>query len=265
MKYVNTYIVSVPEHKKNEYVRIARQFTEIAKDFGAVEIFENWELEVPDGDVTDYRKAVKAEAGERIVLSWVVWPDRETAARAHKEMFTDPRMEDMGEMPFDTKRMILGGFEPIVAYHKDVIDIPSRCLSGSAEQYHGGRRLLSDRSRSAALYACLVRCVRDPRSRADRRWQTGRLGMGTQSVVSPRASRRYWCRRFAVVAGSHMSAHDVGDGAARKSGRRSLYGRVHRALARGNSVLPCTGMGVCRRLYRVRSSDRVLLVLGPAA
>lgn len=114
--YVNAYILAVPEDKKGEYIRIATLFAEVAKEFGALEIFENWEFEIPDGEHTDYRKAVKAQPGEKIVLSWVVWPDRETGARAHKGMFDDPRMADC-EMPFDGRRMILGGFEPVLTYH----------------------------------------------------------------------------------------------------------------------------------------------------
>jgi uncharacterized protein YbaA (DUF1428 family) len=117
--YVNTYVLSVPEEMKSEYVRIARVFADVAKDFGALEIYENWELEVPDGEHTDFRKAVKAEVGEKIVLSWVVWPDRETGAIAHKGMFADDRMADLGDLPYDGSRMILGGFEPILTYTKE--------------------------------------------------------------------------------------------------------------------------------------------------
>ncbi len=117
--YVNTYVLSVPEEKKDDYIRLANLFAEVAKDFGALEIFENWELEVPDGKLTDYRKAVKAGHGEKIVLSWTIWPDRETGAKAHKGMFADPRMADAGDMPFDGERMIMGGFEPIVAYRRE--------------------------------------------------------------------------------------------------------------------------------------------------
>jgi uncharacterized protein YbaA (DUF1428 family) len=117
--YVNTYILAVPEDKKDDYIRIAEKVAEIAKDFGALEIFENWELEVPDGKLTDYRKAVQAKPGEKIVLAWIIWPDRETGARAHKGMFGDPRMAELGEMPFDGKRMILGGFEPVLSFRKD--------------------------------------------------------------------------------------------------------------------------------------------------
>jgi uncharacterized protein YbaA (DUF1428 family) len=117
--YVNAYVLCVPEDRKDDYIRMASLVAEVAKDFGALEIFENWELEVPDGEYTDYRKAVKAEPGEKIVVSWVVWPDRATGARAHKGMFVDPRMADIGEMPVDGRRMILGGFEPVFTYRKD--------------------------------------------------------------------------------------------------------------------------------------------------
>lgn len=116
--YVNTYILSVPEDRKADYLRIATIFADVARDFGAVEIVENWELEVPDGELTDYRKAVQAQPGEKIVMSWVIWPDRETAAVAHKGMFTDPRMEAVGELPFDGKRLIMGGFEPLLSYRQ---------------------------------------------------------------------------------------------------------------------------------------------------
>jgi uncharacterized protein YbaA (DUF1428 family) len=116
--YVNGYVLAVPEEKKDAYIAAAKVVAEVAREFGALEIFENWELEVPNGEHTDYRRAVKALPGEKVVFSWVVWPDRETGALAHKGMWADPRMEEIGEMPLDSKRMILGGFEPVLAYHK---------------------------------------------------------------------------------------------------------------------------------------------------
>ncbi|MEM1188483.1 MAG: DUF1428 domain-containing protein [Pseudomonadota bacterium] len=116
--YVNVYMLGVPEQSKEEYLGIAEIFADVAKDHGAMEIFENWEHDVPDGELTDFRKAVKAEAGEKVVVSWVIWPDQETGDRAHKAMLEDPRMAQMSEMPFDGKRMILGSFEPLLHYRK---------------------------------------------------------------------------------------------------------------------------------------------------
>ena len=116
--YVNAYVLAVPHDKKEEYTEKARLFAEIAKDYGAIEIFENWEVEVPDGDTTDYRRAVRAGTDEAIVVSWTIWPDRMTGAIAHKSMFEDARITEIGEFPIDGSRMILGGFEPVYAYHK---------------------------------------------------------------------------------------------------------------------------------------------------
>ena len=116
--YVNGYILGVPDEMKEAYITVAKTFAEVAKDFGALEIFENWEVDVPDGEQTDYRRAVKALPGEKIVFSWVVWPDRKSGALAHKGMWSDPRMKSVGKMPFDGKRMIMGGFEPLISYHK---------------------------------------------------------------------------------------------------------------------------------------------------
>ena len=116
--YVNGYIIPVPGDKKAAYTALVHAFAEVAKDFGAVEIFENWELEVPDGQHTDYRKAVQATSDEKIVFAWVVWPSRETGAIAHQGMWEDPRMQAIEEIPLDSKRMIMGGFEPILAYRK---------------------------------------------------------------------------------------------------------------------------------------------------
>ena len=117
--YVNVYLFAVREDDKQEYIRKAQVFAEVAKELGALEIFENWEKEVPDGEVTDYRRALQIRPGEKVVVSWVIWPDRRAGAAAHKAIFEDQRMKELGAMPVDGKRMILGGFEPVLSYRRD--------------------------------------------------------------------------------------------------------------------------------------------------
>ena len=113
--YINGFIVPVPAHKKAEYQDVAERFWEIAKDYGALEQVEAWEADVPDGKLTDFRRSVNLEDGEKVVFSWVVWPDKATADGSHDKMMADPRFEEMGtEMPFDGKRMVYGGFDPLV-------------------------------------------------------------------------------------------------------------------------------------------------------
>jgi len=113
--YINGFVVPVPADKKAEYKKLAEQFWEIARDYGAQSQVEAWEADVKDGQLTDFRRAVNLQAGEKVVFAWVIWKDRATADASEEKMMADPRMKAMGtDMPFDAKRMIYGGFDPLV-------------------------------------------------------------------------------------------------------------------------------------------------------
>ncbi len=115
MTYVQGFVVAVPAANKAAYTKLAADFAPVFKEFGATRIVEAWGDDVPDGKVTDFKGAVKAEAGEVVVFSWHEYASKESAEAAYGKMMSDPRMKDMGSnMPFDGKRMIVGGFSPIV-------------------------------------------------------------------------------------------------------------------------------------------------------
>src|SRR3546814_20846660 len=81
---------------------------------------ECWGDDVPDGKVNDFKGAVQAKDDETVVFSWFEYPDRATRDAANQKMMSDPRMEAMGaDMPFDGKRMIIGGFTSIVDDRSD--------------------------------------------------------------------------------------------------------------------------------------------------
>ena len=117
--YIAGFVIPVPRDKKAEYRNWARNGAQIFKEYGCLEIVESWEDNVPDGEQTDFRRAVDARPGEEIVFSWQVWPDKSTVESAEAKMRQDPRFEVSGEIPFDPKRLIYGCFRPISVFGRE--------------------------------------------------------------------------------------------------------------------------------------------------
>ena len=114
MAYVDGFVASVPAANKEAYRKHAAEAAVLFKEFGATRIVECWGDDVPPGKLTDFSKAVQAKEDEVVVFAWIEYPSREVRDAAHQKMMNDPRMQEMGEMPFDGQRMIYGGFAPIL-------------------------------------------------------------------------------------------------------------------------------------------------------
>jgi len=115
MTYFEGFIAPVPEANKDAYRTHATNFASLSPEFGIGRHVEAWDNDVPEGKLTDYRKAVYAKPDEKIVLAFFEYPNRQARDAANEKFMSDPRMADMGkDMPFDGKRMIMGGFEAIV-------------------------------------------------------------------------------------------------------------------------------------------------------
>ena len=115
MRYIEGFVVAVPTANREEYRRHAADAQPIFREFGAARMVEAWGDDVPEGKVTDFRMAVQAKAEEDVVFSWFEYPSKEARDAANAKMRSDPRMEAMGaSMPFDGKRMIMGGFAPFL-------------------------------------------------------------------------------------------------------------------------------------------------------
>jgi len=114
MSYIEGFVAAVPRGNKEAYRKHAADSIPMFKEFGATRQVESWGDDVPDGKVTDFKGAVKAQPDEVVVFSWLEYPDKGTRDKANKKMMDDPKMKEMGShMPFDGKRMIWGGFEAI--------------------------------------------------------------------------------------------------------------------------------------------------------
>ena len=112
--YVQGFMIPVPEDRREDYRKMADDAWEMLKGYGATSVVEAWGDDVPEGKQTDFYRGVKAEPGEKVVFSWMTWPDRATCDAASEKMQNDPEMKMPDDMPFDPKRMVFGGFEPVV-------------------------------------------------------------------------------------------------------------------------------------------------------
>ncbi|UWQ22697.1 DUF1428 domain-containing protein [Jannaschia sp. W003] len=114
MSYYDGFVAAVPTANRDVYASHARKaWDDMFAPAGAVGMVETWGEEVPEGELTSFPKAVQCKSDESIVFSWIEWPDRATRDAAWSKMMEDPGA--MQDMPFDGKRMIYGGFAPIVS------------------------------------------------------------------------------------------------------------------------------------------------------
>jgi uncharacterized protein YbaA (DUF1428 family) len=119
MAYIDGFVIAVPTANKQKFIDHAKLGDSVFIDLGATRVLECWGDDVPDGKLTDFRKAVQASDDETVVFSWIEWPDKDTRDAGMKKMmsgdFKDERMDpEKNPMPFDGKRLILGGFAPLV-------------------------------------------------------------------------------------------------------------------------------------------------------
>lgn len=115
MTYFEGFIAPVPEANKEAYRKHSTTMSSLLLESGVRRMVENWDNQVPEGKLTDFRKAVNAKPDEKIVFAWFEYPSKEERDAASQRFMNDPRLNELGgDAPFDGKRLIYGGFESIV-------------------------------------------------------------------------------------------------------------------------------------------------------
>ena len=118
MSYVDGFVVPVPKKNIAAYRTMARKAGKIWREHGALEFHENVADDVKPGKWTSFPQSVKLKAGEVVVFSWIVFKSRRDRDRINKKVMNDPRLASMMDpkgLPFDGKRMIYGGFKPLLS------------------------------------------------------------------------------------------------------------------------------------------------------
>ena len=113
MQYVDGFVAAVPNANRDAYKTHATEAAALFKEHGALRVVECWGDDIPEGKLTSFTMAVKREADESMVFSWITWPSKELRDAGWTKVMADERMNNM-QMPFDGKRLIHGGFEVLL-------------------------------------------------------------------------------------------------------------------------------------------------------
>ena len=116
-QYVDGFVIPVPKDNVDAYRKISRKAGKVWREHGALEYRECVGEDVKPGKLTSFPQSVKQKPGETVIFAWIVYKSRAHRDRVNAKVMKDPRLADMMKpdaSPFDTKRMIYGGFEVIV-------------------------------------------------------------------------------------------------------------------------------------------------------
>jgi uncharacterized protein YbaA (DUF1428 family) len=117
MAYVDAFVVPVQKSRIEDYRRMARKAGKVWREYGALEFRECIADDVKRGKRTSFPRSVKLKPNETVVVSWIVYKSRRDRDRINGKVMNDKRLAAMMHvktLPFDAKRMIIGGFKVLV-------------------------------------------------------------------------------------------------------------------------------------------------------
>lgn len=117
MSYVDGFVVPVPKEKLDAYRAMSEVCGKVWREYGALSYRECLADDVKPGKLTSFPQSVQLQEGEVVVFSWIEYASRAERDAINEKVMKDPRLAEMmdpAKMPFDGKRMILGGFETML-------------------------------------------------------------------------------------------------------------------------------------------------------
>ncbi len=117
MSYVDGFAMVTKNPKA--YRAMAQLGGKLWKKYGALAYYECFGDDLRAKHVTlPFPKMLKAKRGETVVFSFIVFKSRAHRDAVNKKVMADPMMNDpkwaKRPMPFDMKRVAMGGFKVIV-------------------------------------------------------------------------------------------------------------------------------------------------------
>jgi uncharacterized protein YbaA (DUF1428 family) len=117
MKYVDGYVLPVPKKNLPAYRRMAQKAGKIWREHGALEFRECVGDDLNVKMAVSFPRTIKLKPGETVVFSWIMFKSHAHRDGVNAKVMKDPRlakMMDMKAIPFDSKRMVYGGFKVMV-------------------------------------------------------------------------------------------------------------------------------------------------------
>ena len=115
MAYIDGFVLVCPDSERETFIRHAETIAGVFLDHGALRVVEGWGDDVPEVGLVSFPQAVRRRAGESVLFSFIEWPSRAVRDDATPKVIADPRLApDKVPLPIDPKRMIAGGFLPVV-------------------------------------------------------------------------------------------------------------------------------------------------------
>ena len=110
-------VLPVPKKNLAAYRRMALEAAKVWRKHGALEFRECVGDDLKTIKVKSFPSVVKPKRGETLVSSWIIYKSRAHRDSVNDKAMKDPRMArimKMKNMPFDSKRMVYGGFKVMV-------------------------------------------------------------------------------------------------------------------------------------------------------
>ena len=118
MPYIDGFLLPLPRRKIETYRKLSSKAGKVWREHGALEYREcvGDDLANKMGTSATFPSRARAKRGETVVFSWIVYKSRAHRDRVNAKVMKDPRIAKMMQkaMPFDVKRMAMGGFKVIV-------------------------------------------------------------------------------------------------------------------------------------------------------
>ncbi|MCD6075805.1 MAG: hypothetical protein K0Q70_2688 [Rhodospirillales bacterium] len=115
MAYVDGFVIAIPKKNVAAYKKMSTKAGKVWMEFGALAYVEAIGDDVNTKFGLPFPKLAKLKKGEVVIFSYIVYKSRAQRDRVNAKVMKDPRMDmDPKKMPFDVKRMSMGGFKSIV-------------------------------------------------------------------------------------------------------------------------------------------------------